>query len=195
MIARILILCCVGLRLFSITVDGQFGMNKNKVKVPEDDLTIEKKEEPVNFDDPELLGAIQTFATLTPEELKETMDELQEIFKDDPETFKEIEEVMTEVAKLDPSEIESTMAILRQEDKEATEIADTLQMLREADEEDWSNVLANKDEILQSVIASGVMSDEEIELFQNDPTAWESELGVIWDELMEQAEKATHDEL
>ena len=68
-------------------------------------------------------------------------------------------------------------------------MADPLEMLRRADESDWDKVLENKNAILDAVISSGMMSNEEIELFRINPEAWEEELRGIWTELKNQADE------
>jgi len=142
----------------------------------------------IDFTDPELLGAIQMFSEMS-------LDEIKEIFGDDPEALKEIEEVMEEISKLDPSEIEESMKALMEEELIASAMTDTLEMLTgtaadadaatDTDEQDWDKILENKDVILEAVIASGSMSEEDIALFLKDGDAWEEELSGIWNELKE----------
>jgi len=140
----------------------------------------------IDFTDPELLEAIQMFSEMS-------LDEIKEIFGDDPEALKEIEEVMEEISKLDPSEIEESMKALMEEELIASAMTDTLEMLAAADadtatdtdEQDWDKILENKDVILEAVIASGSMSEEDIALFLKDGDAWEEELSGIWNELKE----------
>jgi len=152
----------------------------------------------IDFTDPELLEAIQMFSEMS-------LDEIKEIFGDDPEALKEIEEVMEEISKLDPSEIEESMKALMEEELIASAMTDTLEMLAAADadaatdtdEQDWDKILENKDVILEAVIASGSMSEEDIALFLKDGDAWEEELSGIWNELKEvvQPDIAGHGEL
>uniref|UniRef100_A0A7S3QAE6 Magnesium transporter MgtE intracellular domain-containing protein n=1 Tax=Chaetoceros debilis TaxID=122233 RepID=A0A7S3QAE6_9STRA len=148
----------------------------------------------IDFTDPELLEAIQMFSEMS-------LDEIKEIFGDDPEALKEIEEVMEEISKLDPSEIEESMKALMEEELIASAMTDTLEMLAgtaadadadadadtatDTDEQDWDKILENKDVILEAVIASGSMSEEDIALFLKDGDAWEEELSGIWNELKE----------
>lgn len=152
----------------------------------------------IDFTDPELLEAIQMFSEMS-------LDEIKEIFGDDPEALKEIEKVMEEISKLDPSEIEESMKALMEEELIASAMTDTLEMLAAADadaatdtdEQDWDKILENKDVILEAVIASGSMSEEDIALFLKDGDAWEEELSGIWNELKEvvQPDIAGHGEL
>jgi len=160
----------------------------------------------IDFTDPELLEAIQMFSEMS-------LDEIKEIFGDDPEALKEIEEVMEEISKLDPSEIEESMKALMEEELIASAMTDTLEMLAgtaadadadadadtatDTDEQDWDKILENKDVILEAVIASGSMSEEDIALFLKDGDAWEEELSGIWNELKEvvQPDIAGHGEL
>jgi len=156
----------------------------------------------IDFTDPELLEAIQMFSEMS-------LDEIKEIFGDDPEALKEIEKVMEEISKLDPSEIEESMKALMEEELIASAMTDTLEMLAgtaadadadtatDTDEQDWDKILENKDVILEAVIASGSMSEEDIALFLKDGDAWEEELSGIWNELKEvvQPDIAGHGEL
>jgi len=178
-----------------------FDMKKHSISIQEEEnndkdiLTSSSLEnshslgpgdEMIDFTDPELLEAIQMFSEMS-------LDEIKEIFGDDPEALKEIEEVMEEISKLDPSEIEESMKALMEEELIASAMTDTLEMLAAADadaatdtdEQDWDKILENKDVILEAVIASGSMSEEDIALFLKDGDAWEEELSGIWNELKE----------
>lgn len=66
-------------------------------------------------------------------------------------------------------------------------LSDTLDMLRNAKDEDWDLILQNKDTILNAVIHSGFMADEEAKIYQKDAAAWEEQLRIIWEELKKQA--------
>ena len=192
-----------------IHVHAQFGINK---KVPQQDtdngndilggedaigfdmnmnmdmnMNTNMDDDFIDFDDPELAEAIELFAGMSPEEMTETIEELKEMFGDDPEMMKEIEEIMNEIAQMDSSEIEQNMKDLMDEEMVAMAMADTLEMLKNADENDWERILENKDAILEAVISAGVVSDSEILHFENDPAAWEEELMLIWKELKSQA--------
>ncbi len=185
---------CVQLLVLSTEVDafGGFGKgsddeNEDQIAVSEANTRETQQEDSIDFSDPELLEAIQTLAHLSPEEMMETIDELKEIFRDDPDTLREIEDIMLEITKLDASEIDKSLKDLAEEEMVAYAMGETLELLKAADENDWQNILDNKDTILETVIASNVMSQEEIEHFVNDPSAWENELQAIWKELKMQA--------
>lgn len=185
MTRALVFLVCLFIQLLVISVGG-FGLSKKSSDGNEDQLIL-SQEDKIDFSDPELLEAIQTLAHLSPEEMMETIEELKEVFSDDPETLKEIEEVMLEITKLDASEIDRSLKDLAEDDMVAFAMSETLDLLKAADENDWKNILDNKDAILETVIASNVMSEEEIAHFLNDPGAWENELEQIWNELKLQA--------
>jgi hypothetical protein len=73
------------------------------------------------------------------------------------------------------------------EEEIAQSMAETMELLQNADESDWNRILENKDAILQAVISTGVISEEEIAEYQSNPDAWERELLSIWEELKMQA--------
>ena len=189
-----------------IQIQAQFGINKpnnNDEEIPNPIqnsnngmvMNMDMQNELDFENDPELQAAIQMFADMPPQEMMETIQELKEMFGDDPETMKEIEEIMEEISKMDASGIEQNMKEIMDEEMVAMAMADTLELLQNADEHDWDRILEHKDAILEVVISSGAMSDEEIVLFRDDPDAWEEELMLIWDELKKQSEDAVNDEL
>ena len=168
--------------------DDAANANANANAANELDINIDA----IAMDDPELAEAIQMFAGMSPEEMMQTMEELKEILgNNDPAALQEIEEVMLEIAKLDLSTEGDYNALqdLMGEDRAAMAMSDTLDMLRNADEGDWNKILENKEQILEVVIQSGVMDEEEVEMFRNDPDAWEEELRFIWEELKAQADE------
>jgi len=163
-----------------ICIDAQFGINKNADASNDNNMDI------INADQ-ELDEAIQMFASMSPEEMMETMEELREMFGNDPETMKEVEEIMKEIAELEPAEMEERFKELVDEEMAVKAMDDTMDMLKNADEGDWNNILEKKEQILEVVIQSGVMDAEEVRLFRTDPDAWEEELKIIWEELKNQA--------
>lgn len=177
---------------FDFFVQAQFGM-KRKIPNPIETETttstnaINEQKEDTYFDDAELQAAIDMFANMSPQEMQDTIQELKLEFKDDPSMIKELDEILEELSQLDAEDFQENLESIMEEEAVAQAMAETLDMLRNADEGAWEKIMANKDLILDSVIESGVMSEEEIELFQNDPTAWEEELKHIWAELKQQA--------
>lgn len=192
-----LLICIVTVQL--TFVQAQFGINKN---VPNndnnkaadgasdlDDPSLQK----AMLDDPDLKEAIQMFADMSPEEMIETIAALKEELKDDPETLKELDGIIEELSTLSEEEIQKNLQDIMAEEAVAQSMRETLEMLSKADEGAWEKILANKELILDSVIEGGMLSEEEIELFKNDGTAWEDELKFIWSELKKQGEESTEE--
>jgi polyhydroxyalkanoate synthesis regulator phasin len=71
---------------------------------------------------------------------------------------------------------------LEEEIAEATEMA--LEMISTSE---WEVIYNKREDILDSVIASGKISAEDAALYKSDASAWEEELKYIWDELQTQA--------
>lgn len=186
-------------------VSAQFGVGKKKPQQQEvqdlqdilnHDDSINSNGLGLDMNDPELLEAIQMFADMSPEEMMETMEELKEMFSNDPETLREIEEVILELSKLDANDIEQQLRELLEEEDAAKSMAETMEFLQNADESDWNRILENKDAILQAVIATGAISEEEIAEYQTNPGAWERELLSIWEELkMHAADAETNQQM
>lgn len=171
-------------------VTAQFGLNNNKDNIDpiKNDIQDGKY---LDHDDPELMEAMQMFADMSPEEMRDTLGDLMAMFPDDPEMIAELEEAMAEISGMDKDEINKSMEEIMDEEMAAKAMADTLQMLKEADESALVKILERKDLILDSVIATGVMSEEEIELFKADPSLWEAELIAIWEELKKQGDESS----
>ena len=187
-------------------VHAQFGMKKKNVKNNNDNSNNDnnnnnpilsqgqQQNDILNFNDAELQEAIQMFADMPTSQMMETINELKEDLKDDPDLIAELDDILHELSLLDEEEIQSNLEGILQEELVANSMLDTLDLLRNADDASWEKILANKDLILESVIQSGIMDDEEIELFKNDAGAWEDELKYIWSELKSQSSTGT-DEL
>jgi len=196
MVAQIfaLVIC---LTFLTVAVSAQFGVGKKKPQQQAEQKSILDSGDSINsnglgldFNDQELLEAIQMFADMSPEEMMETMEDLKEMFSNDPETLREIEEVILELSRLDAEDIEQQLSELMAEEEIAQSMAETMELLQNADESDWNRILENKDAILQAVISTGVISEEEIAEYQSNPDAWERELLSIWEELKMQAADA-----
>jgi len=178
-------------------VQGQFGMNKQVPNNPLNDAPV-LYDDDVDMgllDDPELAEAMQMFADMSPEEMAGVVEELKEMFKDDPETLKDLEEVMQELSNLSSDDMEERLQEIMQEEAVAYAMTETLEMLQAADEEDLEKIISQKDIVLESVIQTGAISEEEIEFFKSNPDEWEKELRHIWGELNNQADTPQHDEL
>ena len=182
--------------LLSITyqVSAQFGIKK-KTKKPNGGGV--HYEDVVDFEnDPELQAAIQQFADMSPEEMIETINELKESLGDsDPETMKELDSILEDLSRLDAKELEDSLYSIMEEEAVAKAMGETLELLSQSGEEAWEKIIANKDLILDAVIQTGTMSEDEISLYKSDPSSWENELKEIWNELRGVAEASGNDEL
>mmetsp|Transcript_20673 Transcript_20673/g.30509 ORF Transcript_20673/g.30509 Transcript_20673/m.30509 type:complete len:214 (-) Transcript_20673:98-739(-) len=196
LLERILLPFLISFLAFT-SIQAQFGISKNTnaadTNAVDDNAAneLDINMEAIAMDDPELAEAIQMFAGMSPEEMMQTMEELKEILgNNDPAALQEIEEVMLEIAKLDLGDLDTdSIKDLMEEEMAAMAMSDTLDMLRNANEGDWNKILENKEQILEVVIQSGVMDEEEVDMFRKDPDAWEEELRFIWEELKQQADK------
>lgn len=198
-----LILCVITRLNF---VKAQFGIKK---KIPKNVVQEEgtgrgvidnnkNGNEVIDLNDPELQEAIEMFQNMSPQEMMETIELLKEdpIYKNDPSLLQELDSILEELSQLNEDEIRQNLDDILHEEAVAQSIVETMDMLKNADEKDWQKIIDNKYLILDSVIASGIMSEEEIDLFKNDEKAWEEELRGIWAELQAQADAAiANDEL
>ena len=125
---------------------------------------------------------------MSPEEAKEAFAEVIEMLgedKDDPEMMEAIQEVMREMERMNSGvDIKDRLSsmTLEEEIAEATEMA--LEMISTSE---WEVIYNKREDILDSVIASGKISAEDAALYKSDAAAWEEELKFIWDELQSQA--------
>ena len=154
-------------------VSAQFGVPKQEAP-PTDPPSLQS----LSQEDPELYEAMQMFAGMTPEERMETMEELKVVLGDDPDLLKELDTIMEEIANMDPMEMDQSL-----QDLQSDVVNDALDLLAKADENDWDKVVANQQAILEAVIQNGGMSEEEANMFRNDPDAWQEELRLIFEEL------------
>lgn len=190
LVARILLFALFTIIAF-VNVNAQFGIKRDAI--PKDtnaDSILGKPEfsdelSSMLAEDPELLQAMQIFAQMSPEEMMETMEELKTMLGDDPDTLAEMELLMKEISEMSPEQIQESLDEILTLQQSMLE--DTLEMLANADESSWDKILENKDQILDVVVQTGAMSDEEAALYKSDPAAWEEELKVIWEELRKQA--------
>ncbi len=180
---------------------AQFGIKK---KIPDKILSQDQGAEAgavdgavdagdlLNFDgDLELEEAIQAFADMSREEMVETIQEMKDLLHDDPDALKELDVVIEELSKMDEQEIQDNLEAIMAEEAVAQSMAETLEMLQNADESTFEKILEKKDTILQTIVESGIMSKEELAMFENDEAAWEEELRFIWNELKTQASAAS----
>ncbi len=178
-----LLLLTFFLTFLTLHASAQFGIKK-KTKSADGKSATYEEDQIIDFDnDPELKQAIQDFANMSPEEMKETILELKEEMKDDPESLAELDRVLNLISKMDAKEMEENIKAIMEEEDVARSMADTLQLLHKSGDEAWEKIIKHKDAILDSVIQLGVMSEDEIKLFKSDEAAWEEELKHIWGEM------------
>jgi len=128
---------------------------------------------------------------MSPEEAQEAFAEVLEMMgedKDDPEMLEAIQEVMREMESMnngDDVKYRLSSMTMEEEVAQATEVA--LEMISTSE---WDVIYNKREDILDSVIASGKMSAEDAALYKSDAAAWEKELKYIWDELQSQANDA-----
>lgn len=149
-------------------------------------------EKGIDFEDSELLAAVEMFAKMSPKEMRETMKELQALLGDDPETLGAMQEVMNEIENMDASGVKSPLKDMIAEDDVALATQDALEILRKTD---WETIWEKRSDILDAVIQSGQISPEDAALFKSDKEAWEKELKFIWGELQKQAKTGGNGEL
>lgn len=138
----------------------------------------------LDLDDPELLAAMEIFAAMSPDEMKETMQELVELLGDDPETRSAIQELLNEIPKMEASDVRSSLKDMVADDEIAVATQDALKILRKSD---WDSIWDKRETILEAVIRSGKISVEDAAKLKSDKAAWEAELKFIWNELQKQA--------
>ena len=175
-------------------MNGQFGVNKPGNKGNKDgsiEIGAMQAEMQEMLNDSEMMEAMKMLTQMSPEEMKETLQELIETSGDDPETKMALERAMEEIAEMDMEEVQDALAALMEEEQIAHAIHDTMEMLGNADDATWEEIISKKDVILQAVIESGQLSQDDIDRYQNDSDAWENELKFIWKELKSQAAAAT----
>lgn len=128
---------------------------------------------------------------MSPEEAQEAFAEVLEMMgedKDDPEMLEAIQEVMREMESMntgDDVKYRLSSMTMEEEVAQATEVA--LEMISTSE---WDVIYNKREDILDSVIASGKMSAEDAALYKSDAAAWEKELKYIWEELQSQANDA-----
>ena len=134
---------------------------------------------------------MEAFALMSPEEAQEAFAEVLEMMgedKDDPEMLEAIQEVMREMENMntgDDVKYRLSSMTMEEEVAQATEVA--LEMISTSE---WDVIYNKREDILDSVIASGKMSAEDAALYKSDAAAWEKELKHIWEELQSQANDA-----
>jgi len=151
--------------------------------------TVDELGELELLNDPELLQAMEIFASMSPEEMEETMEEVKEMLGDDPATLAAIEQVKQQVT--DMKSINHSLADLIAKDEVAAATQDALELLGKADLTTWETIWNRQSDILEAVIKSGQMSEDDAIRFKSSPEEWKEELTFIWNELQKQAAEAS----
>ena len=140
-----------------------------------------------DFNDPELMEAMEIFNAMSPEDMQEAMLGLLEAVGDDPEMLAAIQEVQKEIEMMKASgeNDAGNLQDLIEDDGLAAASQDALDMLGS---KDWESMWEMQEEILQGVLESGKLSAEDAALYKSDVSAWEKELKFIWNELQNQAQ-------
>ena len=141
----------------------------------------------LDINDPRLMDAMEIFANMSPEEMEETMKELQGMLGDDPETIDAIQDVMKEIRSMNANDIPNSLKDLVEEDEVRVAMKDALQILKDGQ---WDTIWEHRNFIRDAVIDSGKISPEDAARFKTDQNAWEEELKFIWNELQKQAAAA-----
>ena len=144
----------------------------------------------LDIDDPRLVEAMEMFANMSPEEMMETMKELQGMLGGDAETVEAINQVMKEIQTMDVNDIQHSLKDMVQEDELNVAMYDALQMLKDGQ---WDTIWEHRNLIRDAVIDSGKISPHDAARFQTDQVAWETELKYIWKELQKQAAASMND--
>uniref|UniRef100_A0A7R9ZIJ0 Calmodulin n=1 Tax=Craspedostauros australis TaxID=1486917 RepID=A0A7R9ZIJ0_9STRA len=172
--------------LFVASSRAQFGVPPSaKVDHAQNDLVQDLMQ------DPELAEAMEMFAQMSPQEMKELMGEMVGILGDDPSTIQAMQEVMEDLSQMQPGDFEAALQEMIDDRYVSQALDETLMELAGADEEMLQTILAKADLVLESVIQSGQLTDEEILQFKADPDLWKAELKAIWSDLQEQAKQAS----
>lgn len=193
--------------LWSQPVQAQFGLGMRKPKTdPNDPSSSSSNDNPpqqqhqavsdedilnsngalggLDFEnDPELVEALQIFAGMSEEEMEETMRDLIALLGDDPETLAAIQQVLDEIPNMKHSEIQSSLKDMVAQDEIAAATEDALHMLASAE---WNQIWEKQALILEAVIESGNISEEDAQRYKSDVIIWEHDLKQIWSELQQQ---------
>ena len=129
------------------------------------------------------LPALQIFAGMSEEEMEETMRDLIALLGDDPETLAAIQQVLDEIPNMKHSEIQSSLKDMVAQDEIAAATEDALHMLASAE---WNQIWEKQALILEAVIESGNISEEDTQRYKSDVSIWEHDLKQIWSELQQQ---------
>mmetsp|Transcript_5237 Transcript_5237/g.7563 ORF Transcript_5237/g.7563 Transcript_5237/m.7563 type:complete len:176 (+) Transcript_5237:80-607(+) len=149
---------------------------------------IEIEEDHPLFTDPDLLGAMEIFMRMSPEERESTIQGLMEAVGDDPEKRKEMELIISKLPAVEQEQLKknggsSSLNDMIQEDEFAKAKHEAKKQLNGID---WESFWAMQEEVLESVIAAGQVSPEDAAHFKTDEEAWKKQLRTIWEDLQQE---------
>jgi hypothetical protein len=162
--------------------NAQFGIGRRQQEAA-------GEEELIDLQDSGLIEAMEMFANMSPEEMEETMMELQQMLGDDPETMAAIQQVIEEIPNMKTGDVQSSLEIMVAEDELQAATNDALKMLQSS-EHAWESIWEQRDQLLDAVLATGKIAPMDAARFQADPKEWEAELKHIYQELQKQAATA-----
>ena len=139
-------------------------------------------------DDQGVIGAMEVFMGMAPEEREATIRELMELVSDDPQLVTEMENLLKALPALDeeqlknagPGGFHSSLDQMVHDDEVAKAREDAKEMLGGTE---WQFFLDNQAVILESVLEAGQLSPEQAAEFKTDETAWLKQLRVIYEDV------------
>lgn len=140
-------------------------------------------------DDHELLGALEIFAGMSPDEMLETVTQMMSMLGDDPAALAEFQKILELLPMI---QTDSNLLQMAKDDEIASATNDALRMIGDSD---WQTVWDMEEVILDAVLESGKLSPEDAATFKTDKNAWKEELRFIYDQLQKQAAEVRGDEL
>lgn len=138
------------------------------------------------LDDPELLGAMETFMAMSPPEREEIIEGLLATAGDDPGKKAEIEALIDMLPAMEIEQLKSGgggKSRIKELIEEDEIRAAKQEAKRQLDGTSWDSFWANQAEILDSVLAGGQLSPQDAARFKTDEEAWRKQLRIIWEDL------------
>ena len=131
---------------------------------------------------------------MSPQEREETILGLLEAVGDDPKKRAEMELIIAQLPAMEDekqraqnrygAKVVSNLKHMVQED----EIAKARETAQNHMPSSWEFFVENQEAILEATIASGQLSDEEVELFKSDKKIWLQTLRKIWEDTSKKQE-------
>eukprot|EP00568_Trieres_chinensis_P006646 CAMPEP_0183293944 /NCGR_PEP_ID=MMETSP0160_2-20130417/2454_1 /TAXON_ID=2839 ORGANISM="Odontella Sinensis, Strain Grunow 1884" /NCGR_SAMPLE_ID=MMETSP0160_2 /ASSEMBLY_ACC=CAM_ASM_000250 /LENGTH=183 /DNA_ID=CAMNT_0025455161 /DNA_START=157 /DNA_END=708 /DNA_ORIENTATION=+ len=146
---------------------------------------IQVEEDHPLLSDPELLGAMEIFMAMSPEEREEAIRALMDAVSDDPVKQKEMEFLISKLPALEEEQIKNgrgggSLKKMVQEDEFAKAKRNAQMQLGDTP---WEALWENQAAILESVLMSGQLSPEDAARFKTDEEAWKAQLRLIWEDI------------